>query len=109
MVRELETNKALELESRPLRYWEGRAWPSFRAQGVGALHLLFWDLLGGGPTCYPKSQTWIQIPPHSTSTQAPGSRWGPVLGVDDMGGKKAGGGIRCVPDAKALRNQKSRA
>lgn len=62
MVRELEINNALELESRPFRYWEGRAWPSFRAQGVGTLHLHDWDLLGGGPTCYPKSQTWIQIP-----------------------------------------------
>lgn len=62
MVRELESNSALELESSPLRYWEGSAWPSFRVQGVGTLHLHFWDLPGGGPTCYPKSQTWIQIP-----------------------------------------------
>lgn len=57
MVRELETNNALELKKRPLRYWEGRAWSAFMAQGVGTLHLHFWDLLGGGPTCYPKSQT----------------------------------------------------
>lgn len=61
MVVELETNNSLELESRPLRYWEGRAWPSFRAlkEPFGTLHLHFWNLLGGGPTYHPKSQTWI--------------------------------------------------
>lgn len=74
-MRELGTNHALELERRPLR-----AWPFFRAQGVGTLHLHLWDLLGGGPTCYPKSQTWIQIPTLPTALRPPEQMGELILG-----------------------------
>lgn len=88
MVTELEINNTLELESRPLRYWEGRAWPSFRAQGVGTLHLHFWDLPGGGPTCYPKSQTWIQIPTLPIALRPPEQMGELMLGCRKHEGKR---------------------
>lgn len=45
---------------------KAEAWPSCRTQGVRTLQFHFWDFLGRGPTCYPKSQTWIQIPAFPT-------------------------------------------